>query len=378
MRYSYQNEVWQVMAPAVLLADVPELAGPSGELNPDRVAALHAAIEGSPRTLAVARALYGLHPVILAPDADPAQLRVRTRTELAAELGITRPQLQAEVAAVRGLLTHHDRQASTREAAKEPAKPAAPPAPAEDLFTAATQRGETVDPEALLAELGLAKMEFSDPSERQWFLERVVDWRKFLTHRIAGDLARQSLLTAREIRRLGAEVARLKVTDEQYGLYSRLLETKTKQYHEQLKALDELDPYQGLMARGQSFSGSMADVTKAIRAWHSDQDHHLVDGIFTASEVQILCRTSAQQPVPQYRADWVVALEAARAGLWDKNWAPTIPPETLRHIGQAWREAFMRASKENGAPPPDLLADGPAGEYPDQFGAGHEALPINQ
>jgi hypothetical protein len=333
------------------------------EVDPAKLEAWHALAQASAaRAFYLARSLYGINPQVPPPDIDLALLTTRSRAEVQAAVGLTRSQLEAELGTLRGLALQVNTRAPA-PAAYDPRQPGrvdpAAGTSAPDLF----ERAKAEDPDRLLEQFSFDSIPFTDAGERAWFVERVIEWRQILSHKMAGDLARQTLLTAREVRRLGTLVGKLPANDDQYAPSSRLLQQLSAQYAGQLEQLNKIAPWMGLQGRGMGFAGMMADVTLAVREYKARGDTGLVDGIFQASELAVLCRMSTQAPLPQYRLGWVTYLNAARPGLWDPHWKNPLPAEVLGRLDRAFKHAYAEAAQAEGAHIPDLLLEGVEGEY---------------
>lgn len=107
----------------------------------------------------------------------------------------------------------------------------------------------------------------------------------------------------------------------------------------------------------------LGTITQALLDVATRNDTRLVDGIYTATEIQVECRRSVQMPEPRYRAGWVVVMNSAKAGLFDPNWKPPFDERMTARMDAAWKAAYMEAAR--GEALPDLEADGPGSEYAD-------------
>lgn len=364
VEYQIHGELWRCGAFDQLTAEF--------ELPANALEAFHGvAVACQQRQWLVVRRLFGIMPVLPPADFSPEDARQWSRQELMANLGLTRAQLKAELDAVRGSW----KALAARQAAEtiRPEKPAIPPA-------AVDERGQqeiTFKGDDLLKfhELGHLRLE-SD--EKQWFIGRVTDFDKMLRDPMAKGLAKLVLMTEVDMRRVEAvlhDPAQSKVGQDNWSKHIKLRQSLSDDYHKQLGELAKLCPWATQIAGKWSFVGTMSEITKAVQLWEANGDNRLIDGIFTATEIQVECRRSTQAPDPRYRAGLVVFLNAAKAGLWDPKWQSPFPEAKLRRIDLAWQAAMVAGSEAAGELVPDLEADGPEGEYPPLEGAGHSATP---
>ena len=112
-----------------------------------------------------------------------------------------------------------------------------------------------------------------------------------------------------------------------------------------------------------NISGMLAEVVKGYQDYYGNGDNTIVDGMFTALEIEIETRRSQQAPTPQYRADLVTFVNAAKAGLWDPKWEPSFKPGQLAAIQKAWQASYLTEAEKAALPAPDLESDGPEGEW---------------
>lgn len=293
------------------------------------------------------RRLYGLWPMVPPAAYEVDDLRLWGRPELQEALGLTRAQLQAELDAVRGAWMGA-RQVQAETAAEDTPKP----------------QGYYFSDEAILRDHGLAQR-FESQAEAAWFAQRVRDYEKILKEKFAAMLARNALMTELRIHRLDDllnDPDRSRTGSGEWTKHLKLRNDLDKQYQDQIGQIKELCPWAGAVAGKHSFVGVLTDVTKGIQEYQARGDTRLVDGIFTATEVQVECRRSVQASI-RYRAGLVVFLNAAKAGLWDPNWTPPFEPRQLKQMDLAWTAAAIAAGDASGERVPDLERDGPEGEY---------------
>lgn len=357
--YEFQSEPWRCHHPERIKADLGETVTPEW---------LHGAVQHHSRLWRIARRLYGLRPVVPDPDqADPDDLKDWSPNTLGQALGLTPKNLQGEVNAIRGMVESAGRARSDHAAHPEPTDRQAP---ADNLFEAAESRGDFPDDDKLLRHYGLW-IEAMTRSDRQWLADRARDWRQALDHRQAQAIARQALLNEFEIRRMRSALLGLNPNDKEdetkYRLMSQSVQEAEKAYRQQLDQLDKVVPWMGLAGRGVKLSAALADCTRAIQEYYKDGTRHLIDGIHTAAEVELLMRMSEQAPHPKYRLGWVAHANAAIAGIFDPNWKNPFPKAVTRRLDLAFKEAYAAAAREDGVHIPDLLKEGEEGEFQDRL-----------
>ena len=289
----------------------------------------HGVAEAQPRGWMVVRRLFGLVPVVVPKEFELDDLRVWPREELRVAMGVTRAQLAAELDAVRGawrgLLV-----------GMEPVKPVEVKAPASEFLFGDTQ---------LLERYGFT-MRFDSSADRNWFAGRVKDYAKMLDEKFTEGLARNALMNELRLHQLDGALNERSVASVGGAEYRATMKLRVEvdtQYQRQIAQLKELCPWAGLVAGKYAFSGLVSDITQAMQVYYRDGDNRLIDGIFTAAEVQVECRRSAQSPLPRYRAGWVVYAMAARAGLFNPNWKSTLPTSLLRRLDESWKTAMVAA-----------------------------------
>lgn len=342
--YQVGGEAWRCARFDLLAAEFT--------ITPDQLALFHGVLSAQDRGWLMVRRLYGLQPVLPPATMPGDDLRTWSRAELRAALGIRPAQLQQELDALRGqwLGLVGPKPAPDPEA---PASPAAPAAPKQDLFEP--------DPRLLAYDLPVT---FESRAEHDWFVKRVGDYEKILQDRLARGLAVNALMMELSMRRLDCYLNNDKlchVGREDWRAHTKLRQDLDGNYQKQIEQIKKLCPWAGAVAGDYAFAGVMSDVTKAIHDYESRGDTRLIDGIFTATEILIECRRSGQASAPRYRAGLVLFANAARAGLFDPRWQSPFQPAALKKIDLAWQAACVAASE--GERLPDLVADGPAGEF---------------
>lgn len=311
------------------------------------------------RAWLVTRRLFGVGPAVPAATSDLDDFRMWGREELQEALGLTRGQLQEEMGSARGIwLAAQGRKEESAPAEAPPTGPAG-----ELVFREEELLARHNFPEKTFQVAGRAAEE--NRRERDRFAARLGEWRKILEHPACASLARQALLTELQLWRLEAEMLSMRPGAEGYAGLSKLNVTLQAEYREQVEQIDNKVPWLGAIAGKLAFKGVVTELTEGIRRYKAGKGTELIDGIFTATEVQVMLRRSVQAPEPMYRAGLSVFLAASRAGFWDPNWRGQFSARQLKAIDAGWKGAMAgeQAAEEGGEKLTDLEADGPAGEY---------------
>lgn len=352
----FDGETWRVSRMDLLRAEWPEIQD---------LVELHTRISRDARRWMVVRRLFGVGPLIPAHASDPDDLRTWGREELGAALGITQAQLQAELDAVRGLMM-----GAASAAAAPSTEPASPP----PVFDASGAAQLPFADSTLLERYGFSPSKFDvigrahseNRLEQEWFCRRLEEWAKPLEDRMAGALARSALDNELHIRRAESEISRHPFGSKEYVAFLRIKGDLEQRYQEQLIKLNEVAPWMGAVSGKQGFVGAVSDLVKAHQEYYAEGTNALADGIFAATEIQVLMRRSLQVPEPQYRCGLVVHLNAAKAGLFDPQWRSKFKPAQLRKLDEAWRAASVAAGEAEVLP--DLESEDPVkGEYEGLF-----------
>lgn len=324
------------------------------DLRREDLPAFHAAIEQrEKRAWVIVRRLCGIGPVKLTLKDKPDDCRSWERAELREKLGLSEPSLAAELDRIRGLW------ASVRPK---------PEPVLEAVAEKAVVPAETDD--QLLAKFDFTGMTVA--AESAWFAGKVRAFRKLLEHPLVGELARHSLLDALEIRRferqaalLSAELAdkpdmmgRAAKIKEREDL-SRELTKMRAAYSNGVKELDRQFPFMSAVEDSVQIRGLVSELVEGVREFQSAGLNRIIDGIFTAAEIQILMQKSQQHPEAQYRPGQVFYFSQAKASIFDPKWKNDLPPGVYRRLDEGFRAAEHKAFTELGEPLVDLESDDP-------------------
>lgn len=335
--------------------------GNSGASLALELARVHERLQNHARAWMIARRLFGIGPVLPPANAEPDDLRTWARAELMESLGITRAQLQQELDGIRGLLMVDGSGVD-----------GGPRRPSDHQLSTQKPSANLYAEDKLLAKYGFSESLFCMPErdaavnrdEKERFSKLVEQRHSLLDHPVAGELARASLFNELDLWRCEAEKAKLAFGSDKHRQLIKLKQDIERIYQEQLKQLDELCPWAGLVKGAMGLRNTVSELTRAYQEYKSRGDTALADGIFTAAEIEIEMRRSVQAPDPQYRADLVVYFNAARANLWDAAWAPAFKPSVLKKVRHAYTKAALAFGDDAGEHVPNLESDDPVeGEY---------------
>lgn len=328
------------------------LAAEIGVVEVTQLALFHEQVSANERPWMIVRRLFGMMPVVPAGNYAIDDLRVWDRRELYTALGITRGQLLEELGAVRGAWS------KIVPKPKPLLEEVAPKPPAEEFDFAE---------EELLEKHGF-RLPGARREIRSRFATRVKDFEKLLNEKVTSGLAHNVLMAELQIWLFDeyfTDPDRNRVGSADWRANQNVLQGMHKSYRELMDQILEKAPWASNIVGKHSISGQLSEITRGIQDYQSRNDTRLIDGMYTALEVRVMCRRSVQTPAPQYRAGLVVYVNAAKEGLWDNNWQMPFERSELKRVDDAWRKAFVELCQESGAPMPDLEKEGPESEYPE-------------
>lgn len=328
-----------------------QLAAEVGLTHIDQLPLFHDQASTNERPWMIVRRLFGIQPVLPSASYNLDDLREWERKELCEALGITRAQIAEELAVVRGAWDKIKPQEKPKVEEKKSE------APADELHF---PEEEVFKKYGFKAKMGL------DMEQRAWFAGRIQDYAKLLNEPVTAGLAHNALMTELQTRQFDDYFSdplnnRIGTNDWRANLKAR--QDMDKTYREQTDQILKQAPWASAIAGKYAFAGVLSDITKAIQDYQGRGDTRLVDGMFTAMEIRIEMRRSVQTPAPRYRASLPVHVSSAKAGLWDPNWESPFTNPELKRLDKAWTETMTAALREDAVPLPDLVKEGPEGEY---------------
>lgn len=324
-----------------------------------QMAAFHFQASTRTRPWLLVRRLFGVGPMVPPPDTHPDDLRLWSQAELGAALGLTPADLKVELD---GLKLHLQQQRAVQERQAAPVEVAAAAEPV---------RGELGLDDALLRRFQFSERMFRvhsyDPEqkvevpraaadnrmERDWFVTRVQSWARMLEDPVGGGLAREALLNELYLRRLEYDMTVVAPTTQKYRELYTLKDKTQSAYKDQLERLQKMFPEMGVAGRITA-KGVFSDASQAHRDYYGHGDRRLMDGLFTACELEFLTRTSEQMPVPRLRMGQNLYLLEAISGLYDPEWRSQLKPHVLKRLDAAAQAAVVQVRDELGEPLPDL------------------------
>lgn len=340
------------------------LAAELEELLPAQLPEFHAVACRSPRTWLIVRRLFGMRPVLPPPDSSPDDLRVWSRKEICAALGVTNAQLNKELTGVRAAWRVRLEKAPALQAAAAPAPPAVAPEtpPGElQLVDVAKELAKLGFPKSIFEQAGIAEDEIR--AEMEWFYGRCVEWQKLLSHPMGGQLSSQALVVELHMRRLTAALGRFKVGDSDYHETLASLDKLRTQHGAMLKRIDEFDPWMAKERQQQGLVHTMTGIVEGFQRHYADPANVPVDGVFSGLELQVLVRTNNHSPV-RYRAGLSLYLNMARERLFDPQFRDEVGPKTWRKLDAVGRAVIEAVMKETAEPVIEVEGNKPEDEYP--------------
>lgn len=340
----------------------------------------------------IAVRLFGIQPMFPSPDADAQFLRVWTRQEIAAAEQMEIEELDELLDTVRRLWNRHLKEREAEQYVSEPATKVLPPqtpAPAPTATPPAAEQpeqsaGPSSDQRAIIEQFGFSFKIFDLPdrfpeqrdAEIAWFAQRLIELKKLFEEPMAKSLARQAIINEMLMRRCDDKMT---TADPGTKGFWAIQDTKLRIeeiYQKQWSQLEEICPYVKSVGTKVTVTGTLSDWVEGYRRAIVDGDTKLLDGLFTAFEVQILVRGSMQDPDPKYRPGLAAAINEAKAGLWDPNFRRKLPDKVLRAMDEGFQEAHRRLVEQGVVKLTDLELEGPAGEYPPLFEAPEEDISL--
>lgn len=323
-------------------------------------------VETYPRGWLIAKMLFGIIPMIIPANANVADYQPKTREQVADQLGIEKENVQAEIDALRSLW---------QTAATKMQDESEEQAPKETLefnedifhqlgFSDAIFDVKRRDPES---KEPVARTAEEKKTERNWFIKRVIDWRRMLEEPMATALVRQTLMNELYLRRLETEISMFMPGTDSFTKLQRTKKEIEETYQGQLDKLKDMFPEMNISGKT-SFKACISNFKDAILEYRKDGSTRLIDRMRTASEIEVECRQSIQKPEPQYRWGMNVYHISAMAGLLDPDWRPDIPHRVLAKMDAAGRAAINAARDTMGEPMVDLengVMPGEGSQFPE-------------
>ncbi|MBI4663597.1 MAG: hypothetical protein HY735_32755 [Verrucomicrobia bacterium] len=348
-------------------------AGEFSAVRKEDLSVFHEMLSHSPRARMIVRRLFGFRPLRLPLNGNQDDYRTWSRFELCDNLGITEKELAAELEAVRTFWQQH-------LSPKQPETPPPPAAPDGQMTLVETD-------DEVLKKYGFNPSVFDLPHraseenkvEKQWFANRVREWKKLFDQSMTARLATQALFNEMRLRREENALWELDKQPVPESLEKRNLLEKNKaaienriteleeSYQEQLKNIEDIAPWFNATGKQISITGAIGELIKGVQEYRAKKDTRILDGVFTALELQVLLLQSQQVPEPMYRFGWVTYINSTKGFLWDQSFESAFRPADLAKLDAGFKAGVQRFSEERGDVLPDLERDGPDGEYKELY-----------
>lgn len=353
LEYKVGDEIYIVERPVELAA---EFGFDENGLE-DQAVELHEALSQPQyvRQWMYVRRIFGIRPMLCLNISEHPTL---TRRAMCEQEGISPQQLKAELELARAIVDK-----------KVPSQVEAP----QEITRLPEIEKRTLSREQALLKHGFdnAMFEVEDrpasenERERRKFADRVIEFDDLLEQEFTSEVARQVLITELQMKRNEIPLLQMKPTNKIRKDLQTEQEKLQKRYEDSLSKLDELSPWRAKTKGKQSGRASIFSLVEALRAYHSTGDRELIDGIFTAAEIEIQMRTSVQNPVASYRLGLTTYLLHAKEGLLNQKWMPQMRHSTIARLDKVFQKLEVEAREELGEPLPDLETSGKDGEHPD-------------
>lgn len=327
----------------------------------------HEVAEGYARGWLMAKLLFGIMPMFVPGGMDPKDMQVLSREAICAKLGIEKPQLQAELDALRTLW-----QSSLAVRVEEPATPEAPSGELpldENVFHSLGFSEAIFEVCRVDRETNVEKPRTDEEknTERTWFIKRVLDWGKMLSEPMASTLVRQTLMNELYLRRLETEICMKMPGTKAFEGLEKIKNGMESTYEKQLEQLKTMFPEMNIAGKS-TLHGAYSDLKDAYIEYKNHKSTRLIDKLRTSAEIDVEFRQSVQKPDPQYRFGLNIYCIEAMHGLYDPDWVSKIPMRVLKKMDAAGRAAIEAGRVEAGEAMVDLelgVAPGEGSQFPD-------------
>lgn len=203
-------------------------------------------------------------------------------------------------------------------------------------------------------------------AEARWLKGRLEELQGVFADPNAKSLVRQAVTNEMMIRRIDEEMMRLRVVDKEFWRYQEAKQGMEVIYAKQWDQLREICPEIKAKEAKFNFAGVFSEIVDGIIKYRANADNQMIDGIFTALEIQVLMRSSVQaEGRVQYRPDIAIATNEARKAIFDPKFRSRLDQKTLSVMSAAWHAAAEAFTIASGIKLPDL--ESKTGEYPPLF-----------
>lgn len=357
------GDTWRMERGADLIRDF-ELPSDTAAIQADALQKFHGALCNQEPAWNVICRIYGNAP--LYGMSEPDEVRAWTLAELAEKRGVEPGEIDALIQGAKSYLKRFQIEAKSTENIKV--------RPALD--------DETAD--RLLLENGFGLT--ASQEERKYTASRCMELQPWLEddrlRAAARSLIQQEVTLffildpgIREVRALIADKAtkRQGAEKENSQLMSLLKERRDAQtaLDGGMKVLGLSDAAGGTLKKRMAFNDCLSILMEAVQRYYSDEDRDLIDGLFTAAEVEILTTPTELRPA-QYRPDLVLSALEASKHLWEKDWSATkLSRRACRKLAAGFNQGLSEArSLEGGISGDEVVEE----EISDETASGSPAV----
>lgn len=300
------------------------------DLVADEVGRFHERMAVSERTWRVLRMRYGISPLVGGWNAD--FVSGLSDDAIALKLQTSPEQVRAEVAGAVAFWRKNEVLAASAAA------------------TAAREVDVVSDAEAedLLMVYGFDPEDY-DSVDLRFIAGRIRDMRHHLEMEQRRPLAMNAIRQELLLNTLDADIQRVKrnnplkkaVSGMNLSDLMKERRAQQSQYEKTLESLGETEDQNPSVRRKLEFVDCLATLVSGMQEYYARGDRTLIDGMFTAAEVELLIRPQELRPA-QYRADIVVVVNDAMQehNLFDPSYTPPVMPRAVyRRFQRAWGRA---------------------------------------
>lgn len=353
-------------------------------LVPEELPAWHQALAGQGRLWEIVRRYFGVAPASMTAE-DAAEWGIWEPEKLARKFGLKPNDIEQELdraiafwARERLLVTAPGEGEEEAPAAENPQLAA---------LRSARRQAESLsqaDIDELL--LGHGFEDVTTEAERRYVAARIVELEHFLGDNDGRGLALQAIRQELDLMYINAELSRERSRQKEGKTGGRttvigLIADRDKLQINYTKTLDSMGAT-GAQSRSAAQRVSLQDsvgfLVRGYQEYYGKQDNRLIDGMFTAAEVELMVRPVAERP-SQYRPDVVVAVYHARQTLWEKQFeGHRLGRRMSRKLLSFWKDFVLRAAEDEGLEVRSLEAEiaEDAEEYDEEQGRHVPAAPM--
>jgi len=303
----------------------------------DDMVTLHERLCPEERSWRMVRLLFGV--ALLVGDSDLEYLSIHSHSEVAEIMGIDPKSLDAEILSAKTFWK------KSITLARSPGGGASVVIPNRDALPAGD------DATKLLQAHGFGDL--TEELEKSYALERIMDLSAELEESKGRPLAQRAIRMELQQHGLDTMMRDLmseyrKSDQKNKSSIRKEIESLSKtqqaiqgEYSDLMEQLNLTQSQNPSIRRRSKIEASLSGLVAAIREYESRGDRELADGVFTASEIELLLKPTTLRP-PQYRPDLVILIRDAmrEENLFNPNYEP---PEMPRATYRRFRGALMKA-----------------------------------